>query len=167
MLENEVPKLLTKKEFLDLEKKIKSWFVLSLKKNSSISGFERDLDETPGESRWFIRLLGEDKDIFTIRLMLRQRMFHYETYVMPAPEDNSEIFYKSLLTRNRKLVGATFCVGEEEAIFLIGSIPSNTLDESELDRIIGTLWAAVEQNFRSLLNIGFVKRINSDKRENK
>ena len=41
-----------------------------------------------GERRWYVRLRGEQKDTFTVWFTLRQRTLHYETYVMPAPEEN-------------------------------------------------------------------------------
>ena len=93
-------------------------------------------------------------------------MLHYETYVMPAPEENVELFLENLLIRNKKIVGATFCLGEEDAVFLIGAIPASTVEPSELDRILGTLWMAVEQNFRSLLKIGFATKFVKSKKEN-
>ena len=165
--EGEVTRLLTESELESLEREIERWLDLSLKENPLLSAFERDLDEPVGESRWFIRVLGEEKDIFTLRFMLRQRMLHYETYVMPGPEDNMELFFENLLIRNRKIVGATFCLGEEDAVFLIGAIPASTVGPNELDRILGTLWMAVEQNFKSLLKIGFATKFLESKKENK
>ena len=165
--EGEVTRLLTESELESLEREIERWLDLSLKENPLLSAFERDPDEPVGESRWFIRVLGEEKDIFTLRFMLRQRMLHYETYVMPAPEDNMELFFENLLIRNRKIVGATFCLGEEDAVFLIGAIPASTVGPNELDRILGTLWMAVEQNFKSLLKIGFAAKFVESKKENK
>jgi hypothetical protein len=156
--EGEVARLLTEVELESLEKEIERWLDLSLKENPLFGGFERDSDEPVGESRWFIRVLGEEKDTFTLRFMLRQRMLHYETYVMPAPDENKELFFENLLTRNRKIVGATFCLGEEDAVFLIGAIPASTGGPNELDRILGTLWMSVEQNFKSLLKIGFASK---------
>ena len=88
MTEGEVARLLTEVELKSLEKEIERWLDLSLKENPLFAGFERDSDEPVGESRWFIRVLGEEKDTFTLRFMLRQRILHYETYVMPAPEEN-------------------------------------------------------------------------------
>jgi hypothetical protein len=101
---------------------------------------------------------GEDKDITTVWLTLGQRTLRYETYVMPAPEENAEELYANLLRRNDRLVGAHFSIGLEDAIFLRGEVPTATLDEAELDRIIGSLYAYVEQTFRSLLRIGFASR---------
>jgi len=165
--EGEVARLLTEAELESLEKEIERWLDLSLKENPLFAGFERDSDEPVGESRWFIRVLGEEKDTFTLRFMLRQRMLHYETYVMPSPDENKELFFENLLIRNRKIVGATFCLGEENAVFLLGAIPASTVEPNELDRILGTLWMTVEQNFKSLLKIGFASKFVEIKKENK
>ena len=54
---------------------------------------------------------------------LGQRTLHYETYVMPAPEENYEQFYEHLLRRNLKLFGAAFAIGAEDAVFLVGQLP--------------------------------------------
>ena len=86
---------------------------------------------------------------------------------MPAPEENKELFFENLLTRNRKIVGATFCLAEEDAVFLIGAIPASTVEPNELDRILGTLWMAVEQNFKSLLKIGFASKFDALNKEDK
>jgi hypothetical protein len=52
-------------------------------------------------------------------------------------------------------VGAHFSIGIEDAVFLRGELPSAALSEAELDRVIGTLYATVEQCFPPFLRIGF------------
>ena len=69
-----------------------------------------------------MRVRGEQKDTFTIWFHLQQRTLHYETYVMPAPEENHAAFFEHLLRRNRKLYGAAFAIGEEDAVFLVGQL---------------------------------------------
>ena len=98
------------------------------------------------------------KDVFTIWFHLRQRTLHYETYVMPAPEENHAAFYEHLLRRNLKLYGGAFAVGDEDAIFLVGQLDNASVDEDELDRVLGSLYAWVEQCFRPALRIGFASR---------
>lgn len=110
------------------------------------------------EVRWYVRMTGEEKDFTTVWLTLGQRTLRYETYVMPAPEENAAVLYEHLLRRNEKLVGAHFSIGVEDAIFLRGELPLAALHEHELDRAIGTLYATVEQCFRALLRIGFASR---------
>jgi len=114
----------------------------------------------PGEAerRWYVRMQGDEKDYTTVWLTIGQRTLRYETYVMPAPEENETAFFEHALRRNDKLVGAHFSIGAEDALFLRGELPLAALTEEELDRVIGTLWAAVEQCFRPLLRIGFATR---------
>lgn len=108
--------------------------------------------------RWFVRMRGEEKEFTTVWLTLGQRMFRYETYVMPAPEENAEQLYENLLRRNDRLVGAHFSIGIEDAVFLRGEIASAVLTRDDVDWILGTLYATVEQTFTSLLRIGFASR---------
>jgi hypothetical protein len=110
------------------------------------------------EPRWYVRMEGEEKDFTTIWLTLGQRTLRYETYVMPAPEENAAELYEHLLRRNERLVGAHFSIGVEDAVFLRGELPLRALDADELDRAIGTLYATVELTFQSLLRIGFASR---------
>ena len=114
----------------------------------------------PGEHRWYVRMRGEEKEFTTVWFYLGQRTLKYETYVMPAPEENAQELYENVLRRNESLVGAHFSIGIEDAIFLRGELPIRLIDEQELDRIIGTLYAYVEQIFPSIIRIGFRSRFN-------
>ncbi len=114
----------------------------------------------PGEHRWYVRMRGEEKEFTTVWFHLGQRTLKYETYVMPAPEENAQELYENVLRRNESLVGAHFSIGIEDAIFLRGELPIRMIDEQELDRIIGTLYAYVEQIFPSIIRIGFASRFN-------
>jgi putative sensory transduction regulator len=137
-----------------LERRIDEWLA-SLAASLPIEALERD----EGDSRrWYVRLRGEEKDFTTVWLTLGQRTLRYETYVMPAPEENADELYEHLLRRNERLVGAHYSIGTEDAVFLRGELPLPALGEAELDRIIGTLYATVEQHFRGLLRIGFASR---------
>ena len=68
-------------------------------------------------------MTGEEKDVTTVWFTLGQRTLRYETYVMPAPEENHAQFYEHLLRRNDRLVGAHFSIGAEDAVFLRGELP--------------------------------------------
>jgi hypothetical protein len=140
-----------------LDARISAWLAVQLAENPALKAVDRDEDS--GERRWFVRLAGEQKDTFTIWFTLRDRTLHYETYMMPAPEENHEQLYEHLLRRNLKLFGAAFAVGAEDAIFLVGQVPVESIDEGELDRILGSMFAYVEQCFRPALRIGFASRM--------
>jgi hypothetical protein len=147
----------TRPDDLDaLEHRIDEWLATQLDENPVVAAVERG--ETPGERRWFVRVRGEEKDTFTIWFHLQQRTLHYETYVMPAPEENHAVFFEHLLRRNRKLYGAAFAIGEEDAVFLVGQVDNAAVTDDELDRVLGSLYAWVEQFFRPALRIGFASR---------
>ncbi len=117
------------------------------------------VEAIPEERRWLIRLRGEDKAIITVWLTLRERTLHYETYFMPAPEENVAACFEYLLRLNARLYGMRFSIGDEDAVYLTGQMPLKAVDAQELDRIIGTAYGATEQYFRAALSIGFASRL--------
>lgn len=145
-------------EELDIiESFIDRWLAQQLEENPLVDAVDRLAEE---KRRWFVRLLGEEKDVFTIRFELRQRTLRYETYLLPAPEENEAEFYSHLLKRNLGLYGASLAIGEEGAVFLQGRLDDRyATDADELDRILGSMYVWVEQFFRPALRIGFASRL--------
>ena len=119
-----------------------------------------EAQRVPGEvPRWYVRLSGEQKDAIAIWLTLRERTLHYESYVLPAPEENHAAFYEQLLRRNLKLYGLTFAIGAEDGVYLVGQRSATDVDDDALDWIVGTMYHTVEQCFRPALRIGFASRL--------
>ena len=144
----------------DLRRRIDEWLDDFADGNPLIAAVDRGTsDDTEfGEPRWYVRMVGEEKDFITVWLTLGQRMLRYETYVMPAPEENSTAVMEYVLRRNDHLVGAHFSVGAEEALYLRGEIPDIAVTADELDRVLGTVYTTVEANFRPLLRLAFASR---------
>jgi hypothetical protein len=115
-------------------------------------------DTAFGEPRWYVRMRGDDKDVITVWLTLGQRTLRYETYVLPAPEENQAAITEFLLRRNDTLIGAHFSIGAEDAVYLRGELPDVAVVDDELDRVLGTLYSTVEANFRTLLQLAFASR---------
>lgn len=147
-----------------LARQIDEWLASLAEDNPQIASIDRGTsDDTPrGDPRWYVRMRGDEKDITTVWLTLGQRTLRFETYVMPAPEENAEQLYEHLLRRNDKLVGVHFSIGLEDAVFLRGELVNAVLSEAELDRVLGTAYATVEQCFVGLLRIGFATRFTPD-----
>ncbi len=132
-----------------------AWLEEQLRDNPIVDSVEHG---EPGERRWYVRIKGEDKDVYSVWFTLGQRTLHFETYFMPAPEENAGACYEHLLKRNNKLYGITFAIGGEGAIYLVGQLANTAVSNDELDRILGTFYATVEQCFRSALRIGFASK---------
>lgn len=139
-----------------IEARIDAWLAAELETNPLVLAVDR---AEPEVRRWYVRLQGEEKDFTTIWLTVHQRTLQYETYVMPAPEEDHARFYEHLLRRNLGFHGAAFAIGDEDAIFLRGQLPLDAVDEGELDRIVGSLYAYVERCFRPALQIAFASRL--------
>jgi len=142
-----------------LERQIDEWLAGFAAANDAIEAVDRgDGDEL----RWYVRMRGEQKEHTTIWLTLGQRTLRYETYVMPAPVENVAAVHESALRRNERLVGAHFAIGVEDALFLRGELPLRALTEPELDRVIGSLYAYVEQSFPALIRLGYASRFTAE-----
>jgi hypothetical protein len=146
---------LGRSELVELERRVDGWLAELAGAHEHIVAIDRSPDD---EMRWFVRMRGEEKDFTTVWLTLGQRTLRYETYVMPAPEENAAELYEHLLRRNDKLIGAHFSIGAEDAVFLRGETLAATLSLDDVDRALGTLYAQVEQCFHALLRIGFASR---------
>lgn len=139
-----------------LEARLDRWLADQLNDNPMVAAVERDV---AGSRRWFVRLLGEEKDVFTVRFHLRQRTLHYETYLMPAPIENHREVFAHLLARNWGLYGVQLAIGDEEAVYLIGHLPTALVeDDDELDRVLGTVYEATERCFRPAMRIGYASK---------
>jgi hypothetical protein len=77
---------------------------------------------------------------------------------MPAPEENREALFEYLMRLNAKLFGLRFAIGDEDAVYLIGQLPWSSVDEAELDRIVGSAYAYTEQYFRPAMRLGYASK---------
>ena len=142
-------------QLAELDRRIDGWLADLAGEHDHILAIDRTDDDAV---RWYVRMRGDDKEFTTVWLTLGQRMLRYETYVMPAPEENDAELYEHLLRRNDGLIGAHFSIGIEDAVFLRGEMPVDQVSMAEVDRALGTLYAQVELCFQALLRIGFRSR---------
>lgn len=130
---------------------IDAWLASQVEENPAVDGME----QVVADRQWFVRLRGEEKSTFSVLLMLDQRTLRYESYLMPAPQENQEDLYAHLLGRNRDLYGVALMIGDEGAVYLAGGLDVRSVDEHELDRVLGTLYVCTERFFRPAMRIGF------------
>lgn len=141
-----------------LEARIDEFLTRQLEDNEVVRALDRG---EPGQRRWYLRLAGEAKPTFTIWFTLGQRTLSFETYVIPAPEENHLAFYEHLLRRNARMFGVAFALGEEDAVFLMGQLANPEIDDEALDRVVGSIYAYVEQYFLPAMRLGFASRFAS------
>ena len=121
-----------------------------------------NVERAPDLDRWYVRIRGEEKTVTTVWITVREMTLQYESYFMPAPEENIAACYEYLLRANTRLFGMRFSIGGEDAVYLTGQLPFSALTgpdaEDELDRILGAVYAYSEDCFRTAMSIGFGSR---------
>jgi hypothetical protein len=133
---------------------VEQWIERQRVDNPVLAAIDRD----PGIDRWYVRMRGEQRDFVAVWITVGDYTLQYETYFMPAPEEDAATLYEFLLRRNARLYNMRFSIGPEDALYLTGQLPLGAVDDAELDRLVGAAYAAVEQWFRPAMRIGFGSR---------
>lgn len=152
MILGDTPRALDDDELAAVADAIDAWARRQAEELDVVDAVERDTTEG---QRWFLRVRGEAKDVFTIWLELRQRTLRYETYVLPWPPASRDEIFERVLRLNHELYGVAFTIGEEDALFLRGHIPAEAVTDAELDRILGILYELTERHFGWLVQLAF------------
>ena len=146
---------LSTEELAALESNIDAWLNDQLQTNPTVLTIGRG---EPGQRRWYVRMVGEEKTASTVWFALGQRQLHCECHFMPAPEENEGRLYEYLLRRNRELIGLRFAIGVEDAVFLVAELPARSVTEAEIDRLMGSFYSCSERWFRPCMRIGYETR---------
>lgn len=133
---------------------IDRWARAQLDVNPVVVAVEHD----PERPLWLIRTTGEEREYTTVWFTVRQRTLHVETQFMPAPETDVAACYEYLLRRNATLAPLRFAIGDEDAVYLVGEIPLERVDDDELDLHLGAAYAACEELFPTAMSLGFAGR---------
>ena len=122
---------------------------------SALLGIEHQpIADDRGHYHWLVRLKGDEKDVITIWLSLRQRAVHVETEVMPAPEAELEACYKFLLVKNAELHNLHLALGPEQGIYLMTEIPINDVTVERLDELVGATLTYVDEIYPTAMAMG-------------
>jgi Putative bacterial sensory transduction regulator len=135
---------------------IDDWCAATLEAQSALVAVERhQVTDGTASERWYLRFKGEEKDAITLWLTMRQRTLHHEVQFMPEPEVNVAEVYRYVLACNAELFQMAFCLGPENAIYLVGRTPIRDVDHEALDRIAGSSLRYVDDHFQSAMSIGY------------
>ena len=135
---------------------IDRWSARELASGNALVAVERqEVTDRTASYRWYLRFKGDEKDFITVWLTLGQRTLHHETQFMPAPEENTEAVYRYLLRRNAHLYAMAFCLGPEDAVYLVGRVAAAEVTDEELDRITGSSIHYVDEHFPTAMTLGY------------
>ncbi|MGH3731930.1 MAG: YbjN domain-containing protein [Acidimicrobiales bacterium] len=114
----------------------------------------QEVPDDRGHFHWLIRLRGEERDVITLWLSLRQRTVFAETELMPTPQENVEKLYRYLLVKNHELRELHLAIGPEAGIYLVTQVPVGELTIERLDELVGATVTYVDEMFPTVMSMG-------------
>ncbi len=109
-----------------------------------------------------IELPGERKLITNTLLSIGEHSVRVEAFVCRRPDENHEGVYRFLLKRNRRLYGVAYTLDNIGDVYLIGRVGLDIVSSEEIDRILGQVLEAVNNDFNTLLELGFATSIRKE-----
>jgi len=109
-----------------------------------------------------VELPGERKLITNTLLSIGEHSVRVEAFVCRRPDENHEGVYRFLLKRNRRLYGVAYTLDNIGDVYLVGRVALDIISAEEVDRILGQVLEAVNNDFNTLLELGFATSIRKE-----
>ncbi|MDY6870198.1 MAG: YbjN domain-containing protein [Actinomycetota bacterium] len=106
-----------------------------------------------------VELPGERRLKTNTILSIGEHSVRIEAFVCRKPDENHEGVYRFLLKRNRRLYGVAYTLDKVGDIYLVGRMALHSVTADEIDRILGQVLEAVDNDFNTLLELGFKSSI--------
>jgi Putative bacterial sensory transduction regulator len=117
---------------------------------------DRELEcEQSGDASYVVTLPGTHKLKTVVNLIVGEHALRIEAFVMRQPDENREELWAWLLRHNARMYGVSFSIDAAGDVYLTGRVSLKGLDEDELDRLLGAVLTYADENFDTLLQIGF------------
>lgn len=109
-----------------------------------------------------VELPGERKLKTNTILSIGEHSVRVEAFVCRQPDENHQGVYRFLLKRNRRLYGVAYTLDNVGDIYLVGRMSLEAVTADEIDRILGQVLEAVDNDFNTLLELGFKSSIQKE-----
>jgi hypothetical protein len=124
----------------------------------ALASHNLEVDEpTPGN--FVVTLPGTRKQKTACSIVVGAHSVTVQAFVARHVDENQEAVYRWLLERNLRMYGVAFAVDHLGDIYLTGRLPLTSLDEDELDRILGSVLEYADGSFNTILEMGFASAI--------
>jgi hypothetical protein len=117
---------------------------------------ERELDwERTGPDAYVVTLPGTHKLKTAVNLILGEHALRIEAFVMRHPDERHEELWAWMLRHNARMYGVSFSIDGSGDVYLTGRVSIKSLDEDEIDRLLGAVLTYADESFDTMLEIGF------------
>ena len=107
-------------------------------------------------------LPGEKKLQTAVRLDVGSHALSVHAFVCRSPDENHEEVYRWLLQRNLKLYAVAFALDRLGDIYLDARLPLSSINDEELDRVLGSVLSVADESFNTILELGFASSIRKE-----
>ena len=107
-------------------------------------------------------LPGEKKLQTAVRLDVGSHALSVHAFVCRSPDENHEEVYRWLLQRNLKLYAVAFALDWLGDIYLDARLPLSSINDEELDRLLGSVLSVADESFNTILELGFASSIRKE-----
>ena len=115
--------------------------------------------EEPEVGHFVVTLPGTRKQKTTCSLVVGAHALTVQAFVARHVDENAEVVYRWLLERNLRMYGVAFSIDHLGDIYLAGRLPLASIDEAEVDRILGSVLEYADGSFNTILELGFASAI--------
>ncbi len=116
---------------------------------------EIEFEEIAGPT-FVVTLPGVKKLKTNVALTVGQHSVTVSAFVARCPEENHGGVHEWLLKRNRRMYGVAFSTDHFGDIYLTGRVSLESIDDDELDRLLGAVLEYADESFNPILEMGFL-----------
>ncbi|UUZ57688.1 YbjN domain-containing protein [Nocardioides sp. B-3] len=118
--------------------------------------------ESLSDTSFSLTLPGEKKLQTPVRLDVGEHALGVHAFVCRNPDENHDRVYRWLLERNLRMYAVAFAVDHAGDIYLDARLPLSSVNDGELDRILGSVLAHADESFNAILELGFASSIRKE-----
>jgi hypothetical protein len=115
--------------------------------------------ERTGDATFVVTLPGTHKLKTLVNLTVGVHALRVEAFVMRQPDERREELWAFLLQHNARMYGVSFAIDKVGDVYLTGRTPLHAVTPDELDRLLGSVLTYADDNFDTMLEIGFESAI--------
>jgi len=121
---------------------------------------DREIEwERTDDHAYVVTLPGTHKLKTVVNLVVGRHALRIEAFVMRQPDERREELWSYLLQRNARMYGVAFAVDSVGDVYLTGRTPLHAVTPDEIDRLLGSVLTYADENFDTMLEIGFATAI--------
>ena len=97
--------------------------------------------------------------VTAVNLIIGAHALRIEAFVMRQPDERREQLWAFLLQHNARMYGVAFSIDAVGDVYLTGRTPLHAVTPDEVDRLLGAVLTYADENFDTMLEIGFESSI--------